>query len=320
MAVAMGKPSFTHLRDVGLLPDTLRGGVVAIGNFDGVHLGHRAVLDEALNIGRRRNIPALVLTFEPHPRTFFRPQEPVFRLTPPKMKAELLRELGFDCVVEQGFDAEFSQMAAGEFVDNLLSAKLQASHLVTGRDFHFGHRRAGTPEFLQVRATSKGMELSLVEPFCDESGEPISSTRIREALARGEIELANSLLGRHWSVRGRVIRGRQLGRQLGFPTANLALPQQTALRHGIYAVRALLAGEKVHEGVASFGRRPTFDNGAVLLETFLFGFSREIYDEEIEIVFYRFLRPEEKFDSTEDLVAQMRRDEANARAVLAESG
>ncbi|MGI9402032.1 MAG: bifunctional riboflavin kinase/FAD synthetase [Rhizobiaceae bacterium] len=302
-----------------VLPEHLKGGVVAIGNFDGVHLGHRAVLDRALAIAGREQAPSVVLTFEPHPRTLFRPDKPVFRLTPAPLKANIMRDLGFDAVVEQTFDHEFSQMFAADFVEKLLGESLGARHVVTGHDFHFGRGRQGTPKFLADHATSGGMEVTLVEPFLDDDGEIISSTRIRDALARGDIELANRLSGRSWFVRGSVVAGKQLGRTLGYPTANMLLPAEARLYQGIYAVRVRLANGGVHDGVASFGRRPTFDNGEILLETYLFDFSDDIYGMEIEVEFHKFLRSEEKFDSAEDLVAQMDRDCVDAKTVLDKS-
>jgi riboflavin kinase / FMN adenylyltransferase len=299
------------------LPASARGGVVAIGNFDGVHLGHRGVLDAALAIAKDKEIPALALTFEPHPRTYFRPDRPVFRLTPGPMKARLLAGLGFDYVIEQTFDETFAATPAGEFIDELLAGGLGARHVVTGQDFHFGRNRQGTPDFLREKAGRHGIEVSQVGPVRDSTGEIISSTRIRDALTDGAIERANALLGRPWSVAGRVLEGKRLGRKLGFPTANLSLPPQTRLHQGIYAVQVGGTGPKLRNGVASFGTRPTFDDGALLLETFVFDFDGDLYGKEIEIVFHAFLRPEQKFDSAEALVEQMNTDALRARAELA---
>lgn len=311
-----GEFSYIKSELMPALPGRLKGGVVAIGNFDGVHLGHRAVLDRALVIAQNEQVPAIVLTFEPHPRTVFRPDNPVFRLTPVPLKANILRDLGFDAIVEQTFDREFSQMQAADFVEKLLGEGLGACHVVTGHDFHFGKGRQGTPRFLADQASASGISVTLVEPQRDQDGEIISSTRIRDALACGNIMLANRLSGRPWFVRGAVIAGKQLGRTLGYPTANMMLPAEAGLRLGIYAVRVRLANGAVHDGVASFGRRPTFDNGETLLETFLFDFSDDLYGMEIEVEFHGFLRGEEKFESAEDLIAQMDRDCVGARAVL----
>jgi riboflavin kinase/FMN adenylyltransferase len=302
------------------LPEDLRGGVVAIGNFDGVHLGHRAVLDRALSIARQAGRPAIALTFEPHPRSFFRPDPPLFRLTPPPLKAEAIAALGFDAMVEQHFDAAFAALEAGEFVTAMLAGRLGASHVVAGHDFHFGKGRSGTPRFLTDEGPRAGFAVTLVEARGDASGEVISSTRIRAALAAGDIALATALLGREWLVRGTVVRGKQIGRTLGYPTANLSLPPHTGLRHGIYAVRIRFDEQGWREGVASFGRRPTFDNGDPLLETFVFGFSGDLYGQQADIRLVEFLRGEEKFDSVEALVEQMHRDSAAARAILAAHG
>lgn len=318
-ADALSKFSYIKTPLASSLPDHLKGGVVAIGNFDGVHLGHRAVLDQALAIGSKEKLPTIVLTFEPHPRTLFRPEKPVFRLTPVPLKANILRDLGFDAVVEQTFDHDFSQMPAADFVEELLGTTLGARHVVTGHDFHFGKGRQGTPQFLADHATESGISVTLVEPQRDDGGEIISSTRIRDALATGDIDLANRLSGRPWFVQGAIVAGKQLGRTLGYPTANMLLPAEAGLCQGIYAVRARMANGHVHDGVASYGRRPTFDNGEILLETFLFDFSDDIYGMEIEVEFHGFLRGEEKFDSASDLIVQMDRDCEDARAVLNKS-
>jgi len=257
-----------------------------------------------------------VLTFEPHPRTFFRPQSPVFRLTPPAQKARLMRQLGFDAMIEKRFDEQFSAMPASSFVYRLLGQELRARHVVAGEDFHFGKDRFGTPHFLKDRAAEMKIGVTLVEPVRDASGAVISSTRIRNALAAGEIEVANSLLGYSWRISGTVIEGKQLGRTLGYPTANIALPPETTLAHGIYAVRVFRADGTGHDGVASYGRRPTFDNGEALLESFLFDFAGDLYGEELSVEFHAYLRGEEKFDSVGALVVQMDEDSRRARAVL----
>lgn len=308
---------FAALDDPSQMDASLRGGAVAIGNFDGVHRGHRAVLDAALGRAHGAGCPALALTFEPHPRTFFKPSEPVFRLTPPARKVELLRQLGFDAVVSQPFGADFARLTAEEFVEDYLARRLGARIVVSGEDFHFGKGRLGTPQFLREHGARLGIEVISVEPVRDETGEIISSTRIRQALAQGDVAQANALLGRTYSVRGTVISGQKLGRTLGFPTANLALPGETELRHGIYAVRVRLGDGVWRDGVASYGRRPTFDNGEALLESFLFDFSGDLYGQTIEVALCEWLRPELKFDSAEALVVQMRQDEAQARAFLA---
>jgi riboflavin kinase/FMN adenylyltransferase len=300
------------------LPQELRGGVVAIGNFDGVHRGHQAVLERALGEAERRSVPALVLTFEPHPRTVFRPDVPLFVLTPPAMKARILAELGFHAVVEQAFTREFAGQSAEEFVTGILDRKLGISHAVTGFDFHFGKNRQGGPAFLMESGKRHGFGVTLVDAFRDEGAEIVSSSRIRALLAEGDVAQAAGLLGYRFTVEETVVRGKQLGRTLGFPTANMKLPHTTELQPGIYAVRFRRADGTQHDGVASFGRRPTVEEAGapLLLETFVFEFSNDLYDETCEVSFFGYLRGEQKFDGLDALLDQMRRDEAEARALL----
>lgn len=299
------------------LPDNLKGGVVAIGNFDGVHRGHRAVLDRALELARARGIPVLALTFEPHPRTVFRPDKPVFRLTPGPVKARLLAKEGFHSVIEYPFDREFSQRSAEDFVKSVLVDWLGASAVVTGFDFHFGKGREGGPAFLMEAGHRYGFDVTLVDAFRDEGAEVVSSSRIRELLGEGDVVAAAGLLGYRYTVEAEVIGGQKLGRTLGYPTANMALPPETELKPGIYAVRFRRPDGTLHDGVASFGYRPTVtDDGAALLETFLFDFSGDLYGEVCSVSFFGNLRDELKFDGLEALVAQIKRDEEEARALL----
>ncbi len=299
------------------LPALLRGGVVAIGNFDGVHRGHQAVLETALGIAREKGVPALVLTFEPHPRSVFRPEQAMFRLTPAPMKARLLGALGFDAVAEQEFTREFSGLSPDDFIRSVLMEGLGISHVVTGFDFHYGKNRGGTPQTLAEAGRNMGFGVTTVEAFSDEDGAVISSSRIRELLSGGEVAEAAGLLGYRYTVEAEVTGGKKLGRTLGFPTANMALVPEVALRHGIYAVRFRRADGTLHDGVASFGRRPTVDeDGAPLLETFLFDFSGDLYGETCAVSLFGFLRGEIKFDGLDALVAQMKRDEEEARALL----
>jgi riboflavin kinase/FMN adenylyltransferase len=300
------------------LPAPLRGGVVAIGNFDGVHRGHQAVLGRALDEARRRNVPALALTFEPHPRKVFRPDVPLFVLTPPATKAKLLSELGFSGLVVQPFTREFAALSAETFVTDVLEKNLGISHVVTGFNFHFGKDRQGGPAFLMEAGERHGFGVTLVDAFRDEGANVVSSSRIRALLSNGEPVEAAALLGYHFTVEGEVIGGEKLGRTLGFPTANMRLSPEATLKEGIYAVRFRRADGTLHDGVASFGRRPTVnDNGAPLLETFLFDFSGSLYGEVCDVSFFGYLRGEEKFEGLDALVAQMKHDEAEARALLA---
>ncbi len=300
------------------LADALKGGVVAIGNFDGVHRGHQSVLNRALEIARERGLPALVLTFEPHPRTVFKPEQPVFRLTPAPLRARLLEALGFNAVIEYPFDRAFSQRSADEFVHSILIDWLHASEVVTGFDFHFGHDRQGGPAFLMNAGSRNGFGVTLIDAFRDENTEVISSSRIRALLAEGDVAQAAGLLGYRYTVQAPVIGGEKLGRTLGFPTANMQLPAETSLRAGIYAVRFRTADGVIRDGVASYGRRPTVtDNGAPLLETFVFDFSGDLYGQVCSVSFFGYLRPELKFDGLDPLVAQIRKDEDEARSLLA---
>ncbi|MBO3759029.1 bifunctional riboflavin kinase/FAD synthetase [Ciceribacter sp. L1K22] len=302
-----------------LLPDRLKGGVVAIGNFDGVHRGHQSVLDRALELAGDRGVPALVLTFEPHPRTVFRPDAPVFRLTPAPLRARLLEAMGFHCVIEYPFDMEFSQRSAEEFVRTILVDWIGASEVVTGFDFHFGKGREGGPAFLMNAGSRHGFGVTLVDAFRDEGSEVVSSSRIRKLLSEGAVSEAAGLLGYRFTVEAEVIKGQQLGRTLGYPTANMALAAESELRPGIYAVRFRRQNGTLHDGVASFGYRPTVtDHGAALLETYVFDFAGDLYGELCSVSFFGHLRDELKFDGLEPLVAQIRQDEDEARALLSD--
>lgn len=314
----MTGPAFQRIDGRGKLPDELHGSVVAIGNFDGVHRGHQAVLDRALKAAGQHSAPALVLTFEPHPRSLFRPDEPLFRLTAASLKANILQMLGFDAVIEMCFDRQLASFTAHEFMNQILLEQLGIAGIVTGADFHFGKDREGGPAFLLDSGKRPGLDVHLVEPFCDEGGNPISSSRIRALLERADIAEAAGLLGYRFTLAAPVISGRRLGRDLGYPTANMKLDANIGLQHGIYAVRFRRDDGTLHDGVASFGRRPTVDeDGAALLETHLFDFSGDLYGRTCQVCFFGFLRSEEKFDSLEALTVQMKRDEEEARQLLA---
>ncbi|RLQ87270.1 bifunctional riboflavin kinase/FAD synthetase [Notoacmeibacter ruber] len=303
-----------HCRD---LPAELRGGIIAIGNFDGVHRGHQAVLTMARAEADKIGAPLIVLTFEPHPRAFFS-KETVYRLTPPSLRARLLEALGVTAVVEQEFDDEFAALSPEAFIEKMLCEGLGARAVIVGHDFHFGHKRAGTPDMLADEGKRRGFDVEIVEPETAEDGLLISSTTIRQALADHDLAHANGLLGYRHTVVAQVEKGQQLGRTLGYPTANMSLPEETELALGIYAVRFRRADGTLHNGVASFGRRPTVtEKGAPLLETFLFGFSGDLYGETCSVSLFSWLRGEEKFDGLDPLIAQMKRDEEEARAVLA---
>lgn len=306
---------FTVAEGIAPLPEALRQPVLAIGNFDGVHRGHRAVIDAARAMAQRLGRPAAALTFEPHPRAFFLPDAPLFRLTPGAEKLEALRAAGLDGAVVLAFDAAFAALTAEAFVADVLKGTFEVAGVVVGYDFHFGNKRGGSPAFLRQAGERLGFAAEVVEPMLD-AGDPVSSTAIRNALASGQVGHAAHMLGRPWRVTATVIHGDKRGRVLGFPTANLRLPAGTQLAHGIYAVRVHFDGRS-HDAVASHGRRPTFDNGAELLEVYIFDFSGDLYGRELAVTFHNYLRPELKFDGIEALVAQMQQDSAAARALLA---
>jgi riboflavin kinase/FMN adenylyltransferase len=298
--------------------DALRGAVVAIGNFDGVHRGHRAVIGAALQKARALGRPAAALTFEPHPRAFFNPGEPLFRLTDEAVKLRLLASTGLDGAIVLTFDAALAGLSAENFVERILVERFAVSGAVIGFNFHFGMNRAGSPDFLKAQGKKYGFAVDVVPRFEDQ-GRPVSSGPIRDALAAGQLDQAAEFLGYPWFVSGEVIHGDKRGRELGFPTANLKLDAACGLRHGIYAVR-VAAGERRYSGVASFGRRPMFDTGAVLLEVFLFDFAGDLYGQNIDVAFIDWIREERMFDSAGALIQQMQDDSRIAREVLARSG
>ena len=306
----MPTKNFLIVRD-GASDDSLRGAVVAIGNFDGVHRGHRAVISAALERARELGKKAAVLTFEPHPRDFFNPSNKLFRLTDAPTKLRVLAATGLDGAIVLTFDAALASLTAEEFVERILVERFAVSGAVIGFNFHFGVGRAGSPDFLKAQGARHGFVVDMVPPL-QEDGVIVGSQPIREALAAGEVDKAADLLGYPWFVSGEVIHGDKRGRQLGFPTANLSLDASCGLRHGIYAVRANLDGRRV-DGVASFGRRPMFDTGTVLLEVFLFDFSGDLYGRSIDVAFIAWLRPEAKFASIDELTRQMQHDSRLAR-------
>jgi riboflavin kinase/FMN adenylyltransferase len=291
-----------------------RGAVIALGNYDGVHLGHRAVIGAAQRMARARGSLAYAMTFEPHPRDFFNRGAPQFRLTDEVDKLRLLAGTGLDGAVVMTFNAERAGTSAQDFINHDLVGRLGISGIAVGYDFHFGKGRSGSPALLQAEAPRLKIDVH-VEPHFDIKGQAVSSTAIREALTAGELDRATAMLGYPWFVTAEVIHGEKRGRDLGYPTANMRLDPAASLRYGIYAVRAAVGGER-HDGVASFGRRPTFDNGAPLLETFLFDFKGDLYGKTLDVALIGFIRPEAKFDSVEALIKQMDDDSAKARAVL----
>jgi len=296
------------------LPDAARGASVALGNFDGVHRGHAQVLRAAS--AARPDAPLAVLTFEPHPREVFRPDDPPFHLTLPTERAAALAAHGVSVVYELAFDHAFSLMTAEAFVAEVLHGGLGARHLACGPDFAFGHRRGGDVALLATQAAARGIGLTIVPPLADAEG-AISSTRIRRALQDGYPERATAALGRPWAIRGVVAHGDKRGRTIGFPTANVALGRHLEPARGVYAVTISLADGSVHKGVANVGRRPTVNEGPESrLEVNLFDFAGDLYGQEIGVALHAYLRGEQKFSGLEALKAQIAADAAEARALL----
>jgi riboflavin kinase/FMN adenylyltransferase len=309
------KPSFTVIRDSTPATAIPKGAVVAMGNFDGVHLGHRAVIKAALEMAKRHGRPALAVTFEPHPRRFFSPNTPQFRLSDETNKLRLLAGTGLAGAVVMTFDKLRAGTSAQDFIHHDLIERLGISGIAVGYDFHFGKGRVGSPSLLASEAPRLGIEVD-VQPHVDIEERPVSSSAIRMALAEGQIADAALMLDGPWFVTGEVIHGEKRGRDLGYPTANIKLDNNCGLKHGIYAVRVGL-GQRRFDGVASFGRRPTFDNGAPLLEVFLFDFKGDLYGAALDVAFIAFIRDEAKFEGIAALVRQMDDDSAKAKAALA---
>jgi riboflavin kinase/FMN adenylyltransferase len=310
---------FTVIRDATPADAIPKGAVVAMGNFDGVHLGHRAVIAAALQMGRSHGKPAFAVTFEPHPRSFFSPNSPQFRLSDETNKLRLLAGTGLAGAVVMTFDKARAGTTAQDFIHHDLVARLGISGIAVGYDFHFGKGRVGSPSLLVSEAPRLGIEVD-VQAHVDIAERPVSSSAIRMALAEGQIDDATAMLGGPWFVTGEVIHGEKRGRDLGYPTANIRLDKNCSLKHGIYAVRVGRGqgkGQERFDAVASFGRRPTFDNGAPLLEVFLFGFQGDLYGAALDVAFIGFIRDELKFDSVDALIRQMNDDSARARAQLA---
>jgi riboflavin kinase/FMN adenylyltransferase len=298
------------------MPDALRGAVIALGNFDGFHLGHQAVAGEAIALAKAEGRPAIVATFDPHPVRFFKPDAAPFRLTTLDQRQELFAAAGADAMLVFAFDAELASTTAEDFMARLLVERLGAAGVVTGEDFTFGKGRGGNIELLKTRGAELGLSSRAVGPVL-EGGEVVSSSRIREALKTGDCETAARLLTRPFAIRGIVQHGDKVGRTIGFPTANLPLGNYLRPHYGIYAVSSQLAdGTRLH-GAANLGIRPSFDPPKELLEPHFFDWSGDLYGQEIEVAFHHFLRPEAKFDSLDALTQQMLVDCDQARKLLA---
>lgn len=302
------------LREWREVPAEARGATVALGNFDGVHLGHAALVRAAH--AARPDAPRAVLTFEPHPREVFRPDDPPFRLTLSAERADALAALGVELLYELPFTRDFSLMPAETFVAEVLHAGLGARHLVCGPDFAFGYRRGGDTGFLAAHAEAFGMGLTLVPLVKDAQG-PLSSTRIRRALQDGYPERATAELGRPWAIRGEVAHGDKRGRTISFPTANIALGRHLEPARGVYAVTVRLPDASVYRGAANIGRRPTVNEGPESrLEVNLFDFDDDLYGQELTVALHAYIRPEVRFSGLDALKAQIARDAAEARRLL----
>ncbi len=297
------------------LPADARGATVALGNFDGMHRGHAQVIRAAH--AARPKVPLAVLTFEPHPREHFRPDDLPFRLTLSAERADALAVLGVTLLYELPFNHEFSLMPADAFVTEVLHGGLAARHLVCGPDFAFGHRRGGDTTFLAQRAEELGMGLTLVPLLADAAG-PISATRIRRVLQDGYPERATADLGRPWTIRGEVVRGDARGRTIGFPTANIALGRHLEPARGVYAVTVRLPDGEWRRGVANIGRRPTVHEGPESrLEVNIFDFDADIYGVELAVSLHAYIREERRFSGLDALKAQIGVDAGEARRLLA---
>jgi riboflavin kinase/FMN adenylyltransferase len=296
------------------LPAHARGACVALGNFDGVHRGHAQLIRAAH--AARPDAKLAVLTFEPHPRELFRPDDPAFHLTLPPARAALLAELGVEMIYQIPFDVAFSNMQAEAFIDDVLNAGLGARHLVCGPDYAFGHRRGGTVSMLATRAEALGIGLTPVPPLSDAAG-PFSSSRVRRALQDGYPERAADILGRPWEIWGVVARGDQRGRTIGFPTANIALGRHLEPARGVYAVTVILPDGQIVRGAANIGRRPTVNAGLESrLEVNLFDFTGDLYGQELRVALHAYLRGERKFTGLDELRGQIALDCAEARRIL----
>jgi riboflavin kinase/FMN adenylyltransferase len=296
------------------VPQQWTGGAIALGNFDGVHKGHQALIARTAEEARTLGAPLVALTFEPHPRRFFVPDTGPFRLTMLPAKLRLLEQYGVQAVLAQHFDTAFAALSADAFVDEVLRAGMDARHVVCGYDFTFGARRGGNVEMLRDMGAKKGFGVTVLDPVMRE-GEIFSSTSIREALRAGWPSEAAELLGHAWEIEGVVEQGDKRGRTIGFPTANVALGEHLRPRFGVYAVRAMIDGTWLN-GVANLGRRPTIGKLQENFEVHLFDFTGDLYGKSLRVALVDFIRPEMKFSGLDQLKSQIAADGQAARAIL----
>jgi len=305
------------------LKDGDRQAVLAIGNFDGVHLGHQAVLKQTEHLAKTTGKPFGVVVFEPHPRTFFQPENPVFRLTPLDVKARLMEKMGLDVLSVLTFDANLAAMSAHDFIENILVGQHGISHIVCGYDFRFGHKRAGDVNLLKQMGEVFDFGVTVIDPVMmhkDASNDvPYSSSTIRDKLRHGEMRQAANLLGYWWHLRGPVIEGDKRGRELGYPTANIFIDQGGWPKLGIYVVRVKIDAEnQLRPGVAYIGSRPTFHKQGVVLEVHLFDFDDDLYGKTLKVELIECLRADTAFETTQKLITQMDEDSLKARRILAD--
>ncbi len=295
------------------LPDAAKGAVIVIGNFDGVHRGHQTLIDLARTKAHVLNAPIGVLTFEPHPRALFRPDDPVFRLTPASVKEERLREAGVDILYSLKFDWDFASLSPQQFIDDVLRAGLNPAHIIVGQDFCFGQLRKGTTQTL----IEQGLSVTAIDKVVDEDGDDVSSSTIRQALRHGHPATAHELLGWEWYMEGTVAKGDQRGREMGFPTANVALGETLHPAYGVYATYVQIEGESVWRPAATnIGIRPMFELQVGQIESHIFDFNRDIYGKTLRVKPIKRLRGEAKFENLGALIRQITADCDDARKIL----
>lgn len=295
------------------LPEDAKNAVIVIGNFDGVHLGHQALLSRAKAIARDSNKPLGVLTFEPHPRRLFHPDEPPNRITPLAMKAQRLESSGVDVLYSLPFNWDFASQSAERFVQEILKEGLNAAHVIVGFDFKFGQLRQGTPQTI----IDSGIPVTVIDEVMGEQGQDLSSSRVRQLIRHGKMDEANDILGWNWEMRGEIFKGDQRGRELGYPTANMKLNDLVHPAYGVYACMARISGEdEWYMAATNIGIRPMFEVPLAQVETFIFDFDREIYGKTLRVRPVKYLRGEAKFNSLDDLITQMEKDCTQAREIL----